>query len=67
MMRKKNTINVPFFERRVYFCIKIVLGEKNIDFFSCKEHDLLFSWEEKMLKYSVGFFFKHVFYESLIV
>jgi len=39
MMREKKLQKMyRFFERRVYFCIKIVLGEKNIDFFCYKEH-----------------------------
>ena len=40
---------------RVYFCIKIVLREKNIDFFFCcyKEHDCWLGGNAK--KYTVGY------------
>jgi len=42
------------FQMRVYFCIKIVLREKNIDFFCCyKEHDCWLGGNAK--KYTVGY------------
>jgi len=50
----------PILPKRVYFCIKIVLGAKNIDFFLVVKN-MIVGWEE-MLTNTVGFFFfKNVF------